>query len=204
MGLFSSLFGGGKKKKGSKATAETRGVHMPDLNLPIDEKFTIHFKKNGGKFLYCDSFSEVSDALKNIVEENHWEELSFFSMDPRLEEKFSKENIVFTSNANASEIFFTTCEHLIAQNGSILVSSNQLKEKKLNELPENVIVFATTSQLVESIGEGLKSIKKKYRQGIPANITTLKHFQATNENADDFLTYGSSSKHLYLLLLEDL
>lgn len=204
MGLFSSLFGGGKKKKVSKATAETRGVHMPDLNLPIDEKFTIHFKKNGGKFLYCDSFSEVSEALKNIVEENHWEELSFFSMDPRLEEKFSKENVVFTSNANASEIFFTTCEHLIAQNGSILVSSNQLKEKKLNELPENVIVFATTSQLVESIGEGLKSIKKKYRQGIPANITTLKHFQATNENADDFLTYGSSSKHLYLLLLEDL
>jgi len=204
MGLFSSLFGGGKKKKVSKATAETRGVHMPDLNLPIDEKFTIHFKKNGGKFLYCDSFSEVSEALKNIVEENHWEELSFFSMDPRLEEKFSKENVVFTSNANASEIFFTTCEHLIAQNGSILVSSNQLKEKKLNELPENVIVFATTSQLVESIGEGLKSIKKKYKQGIPANITTLKHFQATNENADDFLTYGSSSKHLYLLLLEDL
>ncbi|WP_297762636.1 LUD domain-containing protein [uncultured Muriicola sp.] len=204
MGLFSSLFGGGKKKKASKATAETRGVHMPNLNLPIDEKFTIHFKKNGGKFLYCDSFTEVSDALKNIVQENHWEELSFFSMDPRLEEKFSKENVVFTSNANASEIFFTTCEHLIAQNGSILVSSNQLKEKKLNELPENVIVFATTSQLVESIGEGLKSIKKKYKHGIPANITTLKHFQATNENADDFLTYGSSSKHLYLLLLEDL
>jgi len=204
MGLFSSLFGGGKKKKVSKATVETRGVHMPDLNLPIDEKFTIHFKKNGGKFLYCDSFSEVSEALKNIVAENHWEELSFFSMDPRLEEKFSKENVVFTSNANASEIFFTTCEHLIAQNGSILVSSNQLKERKLNELPENVIVFATTSQLVENIGEGLKSIKKKYKQGIPANITTLKHFQATNENADDFLTYGSSSKHLYLLLLEDL
>ncbi len=125
-------------------------------------------------------------------------------MDPRLEEKFSKENIVFTNNNNTSEIFFTTCEHLIAQNGSILVSSNQLKERKLNELPENIIVFATTSQLVESIGEGLKTIKKKSKQGIPANITTLKHFQATNENADDFLTYGSSSKHLYLLLLEDL
>lgn len=204
MGLFSSLFGGGKKKKGSKATMETRGVHMPDLNLPIDEKFTIHFKKNGGKFLYCDSFAEVSEALKNIIEENHWEELPFYSMDPRLEEKFSKENIVFSHKVADTEIFFTTCEHLIAQNGSILVCSNQLKESKLSELPENVIVFATTSQLVENIGEGLKAIKKKYKKGIPANITTLKHFQATNENADDFLTYGSSSKHLYLILLEDL
>lgn len=197
------LFGGGKKKV-SKETAETRGVHMPDLNIPVDEKFTIHFKKNGGKFIYCDSFREISEALHNIVEENSWQESPFFVMNPRLEDRFAKENIQFTDKARESQIFITTCEHLVAQNGSILVCSNQLKEKKLNEVPENVIVFATTSQLVETIGEGLKTIKKKYKKGIPANITTIKHFQATDENADDFLTYGSSSKHLYLLLLEDL
>ena len=203
MGLFDKLFGGGKKKV-SKETVETRGMHMPDLNIPVDEKFTIHFKKNGGKFIYCDSFDEVSEALKNIIVENHWEEDAFFVMNPRLEEKFSKDNLRFTDKAKESEIFFTTCEHLIAQNGSILVCSNQLKEKKLNEVPDNVIVFATTSQLVDTIGEGLKTIKKKYRQGIPANITTIKHFQGTEENANDFLTYGSSTKHLYLLLMEDL
>lgn len=203
MGIFDKLFGGGKKKV-SKETAETRGVHMPDLNIPIDEKFTIHFKKNGGKFLYCDSFDEISEALKNIVNENGWQNHPFFIMDDRLKERFSKEGIGFTDAAARSDVFFTTCEHLIAQNGSILVCSNQLKEQKLYELPPNVIVFATTSQLVESIGEGLKKIKKKYGHSIPANITTLKHFQANEENSDDFLTYGSSSKNLYLLFLEDL
>ncbi|WP_298489062.1 LUD domain-containing protein [uncultured Maribacter sp.] len=203
MGLFDILFGGGKKKI-SKETAETRGVHMPDLNLPVDEKFTIHFKKNGGKFLYCDSFNEISLALKSIVQENNWENSPFFVMNKQLKTKFSKEGIKFTAQANESEVFFTTCEHLIAQNGSILVCSNQLNEKKLNELPDNVIVFATTSQLVENIGEGLKTIKKKYGHSIPANITTLKHFHATKENADDFLTYGSTTKNLYLLFLEDL
>lgn len=203
MGLFDKLFGGGKKKV-SKETAETRGLHMPDLNIPIDEKFTIHFRKNGGKFLYCDSHVEVSQAIKNIIEENNWQNHPFFTMNPSLEEKFSREGLKFTKKANDSQVFFTTCEHLIAQNGSILVCSNQLNEKKLNELPDNVIVFSTTSQLVESIGEGLKKIKKKYGHSIPANITTLKHFQANEENSDDFLTYGSSSKNLYLLLLEDL
>lgn len=203
MGLFDKLFGGGKKKV-SKETSETRGLHMPDLNIPIDEKFTIHFRKNGGKFLYCDSSMEISQALKNILEENDWQNHPFFIMNKSLEEKFSKEGIIFTSKAKESDVFFTTCEHLIAQNGSILVCSNQLNEKKLNEIPANVIVFATTSQLVESIGEGLKKIKKKYGHSIPANITTLKHFQANEENSDDFLTYGSSSKNLYLLLLEDL
>ncbi|WP_394751178.1 LUD domain-containing protein [Spongiimicrobium salis] len=203
MGLFDKLFGGGKKKV-SNETAETRGLHMPDLNIPIDEKFTIHFKKNGGKFLYCDSNSEVSDALNNIIEENSWQTQKFFSMDSKLEKRFSKENITFSDKARESEVFFTACEHLIAQNGSILVCSHQLHEKKLNEVPDNLIVFAKTSQLVDSIGEGLKSIKKKYKNSIPANITTIKHFQSTPENKNNFLSYGSSSKNLYLLLLEDL
>ena len=203
MGLFGKLFSGGKKKV-SKETVETRGVHMPDINIPVDEKFTIHFKKNGGKFLYCDSFKEVSEALKNIVEENGWEEEPFFVLNSLLKDKFSKENISFTNKVKESSIFFTTCEHLVAHNGSILVSSNQLQEKKLHEVPENVIVFATTSQLVDTIGEGLKIIKKKYKNGIPANITTIKHFQSKSDDSEDFLSYGSSSKHLYLLLLEDL
>lgn len=197
------LFGGGKKKV-SKETVETRGDHMPDLNIPADEKFTIHFKQNGGKFIYCISDLEVSRAIQNIVTENSWENEPFYVLNNRLAEKFVKESISFTSDSKKSEVFFTTCEHLIAQNGSILVCSNQLHEKKVNELPSNVVVFATTSQLVESIGEGLKTIKKKYGQNIPTNITTLKHFKATEENSDDFLTYGSSTKNLYLLLLEDL
>ena len=203
MGILNILFGGGKKSV-SKETAETRGEHMPDLNIPVDEKFTIHFKQNGGKFIYCISQNEISKAIANIVEENNWQNEPFFIVNERLAEKFKNEPVIFTENRKDSEVFFTTCEHLIAQNGSILVCSNQLKEKKVNELPSNVVVFATTSQLVESIGEGLKTIKKKYGQKIPANITTLKHFKATKENSDDFLTYGSSTKNLYLLLLEDL
>lgn len=202
MGLFEKLFGGGKKKVSNELT-ETRGMHMPDLDIPVDEKFTIYFKKNGGKFIYCDGFSDVRQALKNIVEENSWQNIPFFSMDKRLEDKFSKEAITFTDKPNNSPIFFTTCEHLVAQNGSILICSNQLRDSKLHDLPENFIVFGTTSQLVNSIGEGLKKIKKKHQNSIPTNITTIKHFQAV-EDKNDFLTYGSSSKNLYLILLEDL
>lgn len=204
MGIFDKLFGGGKKRV-SKETAETRGVHMPDLNIPVDEKFTIYFKKNGGKFLYCESFSEVTTALKNIVNENNWSKQPFFVLDKRMEELFAKNDIIFTKQEKNSPVFFTTCEHLIAQNGSILISSNQLKDKKLPELPENFIVYATTSQLTGSIGDGLKNIKKKYKNSIPGNITTIKHFQSkSDEESEDFLSYGSSSKNLYLLLLEDL
>lgn len=201
MGVFDKLFGGGKKV--SKETLETRGEHMPDLKIPVDEKFTIYFKKNGGKFIYCEDDLEISETLQNIISENNWQQHLFYTLDSRLENKFASEKIGFTQNRKESDIFLTTCEHLIAHNGSILVCSNQIREKKLDELPSNLIVFATTSQLVDSISEALKIIKEKYKTNIPNNITTLKHFQPTPENKNDFLSYGSASKNVYLLLLED-
>ncbi|MEO1485385.1 MAG: LUD domain-containing protein [Bacteroidota bacterium] len=201
MGIFGKLFGGGKKV--SKETIETRGAHMPDLKIPVDEKFTIYFKKNGGKFLYCEDDHEVSHALSNIISENNWQNFLFFTMDERLPGKFRSNKISFTDKRADSDIFFTTCEHLVAQDGSILVCSNQIREKKLSELPSNLIVLATTSQLVDSISEALKTIKDRYKGNIPNNITTLKHFESTPENKNDFLSYGSASKNVYLLLLED-
>ena len=49
---------------------------------------------------------------------------------------------------------------------------------------------------------GLQGIKAQNKKNIPSNITTIKHFKV--EEATNFLSYGSSSKNLYLLLLEDL
>lgn len=202
MGIFDKLFGGGKKKV-SRETADERGVHMPELDIPIDEKFTIHFKKNGGKFLYCDSTDEIFETLQHIITENDWSAANFFSFDENIKSQFSKASLNFTDKVRNADVFFTTCEHLIGQNGSILICSHQLKDCKLNEVPKNFIVYATTSQLVGSIGEGLTNIKKKYNN-IPTNITTIKHFSNKELAEDDFLSYGSSTKNVYLLLLEDL
>ena len=92
-------------------------------------------------------------------------------------------------------------EIVIADDGSILISSNQVAEKKLDELPGDIIILAKTDQLINNISEGLSGIKNNSKS-IPSNITNLKHFKDCNDK--DFLSYGSSSKNLYLLLLEDL
>lgn len=175
---------------------------MPKVELPIDESFTINFKKNGGKFLYCDSLDEVYDNLNNIILENNWEDHKVFFYDKNLQNKFKSSQLNVSEKLSESTYFITTCENLIANDGSLLVSSNQLAEKKLNEFPNNLIVFATTSQIVPTISEGLREIKNKNPNKLPTNITTIKHFKLQEEN--NFLSYGSSTKNLYLLLLEDL
>ena len=67
-------------------------------------------------------------------------------------------------------------------------------EKKLVELPENFIVFATTSQFVNTISEGLQGIKAQSKTKIPSNITTIKHFKANDTNAKILQNPGTESR----------
>ncbi|WP_424495000.1 LUD domain-containing protein [Salinimicrobium sp. GXAS 041] len=203
MSLFRNFLNPKSKSDKGQDTSENsdRSKYMPDVKLPTDERFMLNFKNNGGKFLYCESNEEVMEVFDNIMLENDWYEKKSCCFDPGLKDKFSEYNLEFT-NSGESAFFLSTCEYLIANDGSILISSNQIKEKKLRELPYNFVILASTSQLVDAIGEGLRGIKFKNRDRIPSNITTIKNFE--NNKEGDFMSYGSSTKNLYLLLLEDL
>ncbi|SDS08332.1 Uncharacterised ACR, YkgG family COG1556 [Formosa sp. Hel1_31_208] len=201
MSLFRKIFGL-KNTPEDNIKNEERGKYMPEIKLPVDEQFTINFKANGGKFLYCENIQEVYDSLDAILKENDWKGSKVLLFDDGLNELFKDFNFDITKRISESTFFFSTCEYLISDDGSLLISSNQIAEKKLKELPDNFIIYATTSQFVQNIGEGLRGIKGKNRDKIPTNITTIKHFKTVEDK--DFLTYGSSSKNLYLMLLEDL
>ncbi len=201
MSLFKRLFKF-KKTSEEKSNPSERGKFLPQEKPPIDEKFTFNFNKNGGKFLYCTSTEEIMTAFDNILLENDWYEKEVFCLNEQLTQKFDGHNLQFSSNPKAT-FFLSTCEALIAKNGGILFSSNQIREKKLKELPSNFIIYATTSQLVDTISEGLQNIKIKFNNKIPSNITTIQDFESSKKEKD-FMSYGSTTKNLYLLLLEDL
>lgn len=202
MSLFRKIFGSKSDDSEEELKSKDRGKYMPEIKLPIDERFTINFKANGGKFLYCENLDEIFESLNSILEENNWADKNALVLDSNLKDRFKNTNLKFHTSLKDATFFVTTCENLIADDGSLLISSNQIAEKKLREFPDNLIVFATTSQMVGNIGEGLRGIKSKNRKKIPTNITTIKHFKSHEEK--DFMSYGSSSKNLYLLLLEDL
>jgi len=202
MSVFRKIFGSNTDASKSKADEKDQSEILDTSNLPVDEAFTINFNKNGGKFLYCETNDEVQGFLESIIEENNWDKKKALILNKHLKEKFKRFKLGTAQKIKDADFLFTTCEFLIANDGSLLISSNQIAEKKLVELPENFIVFATTSQFVNTISEGLQGIKAQSKTKIPSNITTIKHFKANDTN--DFLSYGSSTKNLYLLLLEDL
>ena len=199
MSLFRKIFGSSNDASDEDNQSEYNAPKPS--NLPVDDLFTFNFKKNGGKFIYCENLSEVKEQFENILEENDWFESEVLCNEPKLFNLLDENKLIYTSPADP-KFLFASCENLIADEGSVLFSSNQIKHKKPNELPDNIVILATTSQILESKSDGLRVIKKKYDKDYPTNITTIKYFEKVQD--EDFLTYGSCAKNLYLLLLEDL
>ena len=178
---------------------------MPEKKIPIEERFTFNFTKNGGKFLYCENKSECDSFFSQIINENEWNDSEILCYDNSLLDFFIEKEKLNISKTNLnSKFFLTKCEFLVASDGSLLICDKQIKSHKVNDFPKNFIVFAKISQFTETLSGGLNGIKSKYPKNLPTNITTIKNFNSQEKENTNFLTYGSAAKNLYLLLLEDL
>ena len=199
MSLFRKIFG--SATDASHEDKQSEYFAEKQQQLPVDELFMSNFKKNGGKFLYCENTEELKEQFENILEENDWFESEVLCYEPNLFAMLDENKLKYNKPVNP-KFLLANCENLIAEEGSVLFSSKQIKQHKPNELPTNIIVIATTSQLIDSKSDGLSAIKKKYERDYPTNITTIKYFEKAK--VEDFTQYGSSAKNLYLLLLENL
>ena len=196
MNFFSKFF---KKSSSEKDPKSTESKFLPKKKAVIEERFIIKFIENGGKFLYCENLVEVQENFNLIIEENEWVDSDILVINSEIKKQFNLHN-KFSSSLDETKCFLTDCENLIASDGSILISSNQIHEKKLNEFPKNLIILSDTRKLKNTISEGLSEIKSKSKS-LPTNITTIKNFDIIKEDKD-FLSYGTLSKNLYLILLE--
>ena len=97
---------------------------MPKENTPVDELFTINFMKNGGKFIYCDSMSEIAENFNAILKENDWDAKNVLCYNDSLKKRFK--NFKISYSTKTPSFFLTNCESLIADKGSIFIGASSL------------------------------------------------------------------------------
>ena len=171
MSLFRKFFGSINPASEEEKESEFSNSST-EKTIPIDELFTFNFKKNGGKFLYCENRDEVKEQFENILEENDWFESEVMCYDTELFGLLDDNKLTY-NKPNNPKFLLASCENLIADEGSILFSSKQIKQHKPNELPASIIVFAKTSQIISAKSDGLSAIKKKYERDYPVLLKTF-------------------------------
>ena len=194
MNFIKKLFGNYTEAK------KDQEIKKQEVSLSLDDAFVHNFINKGGKFLYCTKMDEVLANLQNILLENSWDTLICSDFD--LLKLAKNTNVKTIEKFGNAYPFFTTCEHLISNEGNIMFTSNQIGSNKYASFSDDFIVYATTSQIVKDTGEGLTSIKTRFSGNLPTNIGAIKNYRLNSSESDIDLN-TTNSKNLYLLLFED-
>jgi L-lactate utilization protein LutB len=175
---------------------EEQNKFIPDPNDPDDVTFAKVFTNNGGKFFYCNDQEDFYSNFKQLLEESGWK-YPYCSNDT-LKDILIPTELNFEEDYQKADSSISTCEFLIAFNGSVMVSGEQTKNLKIEQLPEALVVVAYTSQIVKNIGEGLRGIQTKYGKSRPALVTTIRTKDSITTMSD-----SDRAKDLYIFLIED-
>ena len=184
-----------KKDKESENTDTTVSSDSSD-----DINFAKNFTDSGGRFIFLDQKSSTKEVFEKIIDENQWETSNICSLDSNLS-KFLNVRLIRKIDKNDVKALVTECEYLLSNTGRILICNKQIKSNKIEDLPEVVIILAKSNQFVSDVSEGMTKLKRKYKSNFPNNITTINVRNSHNE--DNFLTYGSGAKDIYLILSDD-
>ncbi|MEY8758495.1 LUD domain-containing protein [Chryseobacterium tongliaoense] len=162
-------------------------------NADLDYKFAQLFTHSGGFFNYCADEAEALQTLHQIIriEGIH----SVFCWDKELQNFMNVVKTPYTSElGHANDAAFITCEYLIAYDGRIMLSHNNILHYHSSRLPDKIIIMANVSQIVNNLNDAMGKIKRN------GNIKNLTSISGNHSKLD---TSSNSNTKLFLLLLED-
>lgn len=162
-------------------------------NADLDYKFAQLFTHSGGFFNYCADEAEALQTLNQILKIEGIN--SVFCCDKDLQGFL---NVIKMSHSPELELSndaaFITCEYLIAYDGRIMLSHNNILHYHSSRLPSKIIIMANVSQIVNNLNDAMGKIKRT------GNIKNLTSISGNHSKLD---TAANNNTKLFLLLLED-
>ena len=184
-----------------KKTNDTKDESHDNDEASEELVFAKNFTEAGGKFIYIDKGDSVIDTFTKIKEENQWDKNNVKCLSPALSKNLGIKKTNDIAENDDLKALVIECEYLLSNTGRILISSNQIKNNKIDSLPDILIVIATSNQFVGDVSEGMTKLKSKYSKKFPMNITTINVKNKFIE--DDFLSYGKNAKDIYLIISDE-
>ena len=137
--------------------------------------FVQNFKEHGGIFVYLESEAEFAECIKQLAPENGWEPL--WCTSPDMQHLLDKYNIPYSENKEHEPkrklVSLTGCECLVAQTGSIVLSDTLTQTREAYAMPDILLVYATTEQIVPGMRSAFQTIKRKYAKNKPSQLTFI-------------------------------
>ncbi|MGC8828729.1 MAG: LutC/YkgG family protein [Verrucomicrobiia bacterium] len=156
---------------------------LPAVGNTFEENLNL-FKKNCEElktnFYSVNSIEEIAGYLEKLKTEEGWKSVAthsddlFKSVCSRLNLPVVRTNTGYNvDELERCEASITECDCLVAQTGSVIVSSRSTGGRAISVLPPHHIVIAKKEQLAPSLPEAIGLIKQKYNGNFPSMISII-------------------------------
>lgn len=179
--------------------------------VPIKEEdgtaitFVQNFKEHGGIFIYLDNETDFSDCMKQLAPENGWEPL--WCTSPAMQQMLTRYGIPYTTEKAREPkqklVSLTDCDCLVAQTGSIVISDTLTQSRQAYAIPDVLLVYATTKQIVNGMKDVFVMLKKKYQAANPSQVAIITGPSRTTEIEQTLVIGANGIRQVAVFLVEE-
>jgi L-lactate dehydrogenase complex protein LldG len=108
-----------------------------------------------------------------------------------------------TADLERADVSFTGCDALIAQTGSVLLTTRSAGGRALSILPPHHVVLATSDQLIADLPSAMRLLKARYADDLPSMIC-LETGPSRTGDIERILVLGAHGpKKLTVIMVEE-
>ncbi len=148
------------------------------------------------------SIDKVGLHLESFILQRNWKQI--IVPEPKLQELLGQPvNVKLAMNASLyADATITTCEALVADLGSILVSTGLTGSRQSFIATPVHIVLASVDQIMPTLDAAMKQLKDKYKDNLPSTIITISGPSRTADIEKTLILGAHGPKELHVLISE--
>lgn len=156
---------------------------LPPAAVDMDSRIK-QFQANAtglkADFVLADNEADAVAKLKEIAKNEGWKKIA--THRGALSESIAKATglpVCYTdanyqvNDLESCDAGLTECDALVAQTGSVLVTSRSTGGRALSVLPPHHVVLARKDQIISSLPDAFKLVKDKYGSDFPSMISFI-------------------------------
>ncbi|MEO6681276.1 MAG: LUD domain-containing protein [Ginsengibacter sp.] len=167
----------------------------PDKDLEI--LFAEEFVKLSGKFAFCFDEQDAINQLHLLITQRKWTKV--FSKEKEVLPFFNPS--LLTDDLQNCDVAITSCHHLVARTGSMVLSSKQQHGRTTSVYAPLHICMAYTDQLVFDTKDALKSLKETFGN-LPSSVTFAAGPSRTADIEKTLVIGIHGPKEVYVFLID--
>ena len=184
---------------------------LPLVGVTFDERVAL-FAQNAAmlkaEFQRLPDVAAAAEVVRRIASENKWTRLATHSTpltDAVTRDAgvalFSTDQPYGTDDLEKCDGGVTACEALVAQTGSVLITSRSCGGRALSVLPPHHIVVVSREQLVPDLPAAFELLRKKYDGNFPSCMSFITGPSRTGDIERILVLGAHGPKRLTILLV---